>query len=155
MFLVFAQTSLIGLTYVSFLYLAKLYISLAFQIDTDELEIPKALGDIFESAAGAVYVDSGMSLDAVWTVFKPLMLPLFRHFNGAIPKSPVRVLLEAEPECVQFQPPERLLNGRFKVVVNVAGYGQFDGTGRNYRIAKNIAARRALKSMQSRSVIIN
>ena len=39
------------------------------------MEIPKALGDIFESVAGAIYLDSGMSLDAVWRVYYRLMKP--------------------------------------------------------------------------------
>jgi len=30
------------------------------------VDVPKVLGDIFESVAGAIFVDSGMSLDAVW-----------------------------------------------------------------------------------------
>jgi len=31
------------------------------------------LGDIFESVAGAIYIDSGMSLDTTWRVYFPLM----------------------------------------------------------------------------------
>lgn len=30
--------------------------------------MPKALGDVFESVAGAIFLDSGMSLDTVWKV---------------------------------------------------------------------------------------
>lgn len=40
-----------------------------------ELEVPKALGDIFESLAGAIYLDSGMSLDTVWRVYYRIMKP--------------------------------------------------------------------------------
>lgn len=40
-----------------------------------EMEIPKALGDIFESVAGAIYLDSGMSLDSVWRVYYRMMKP--------------------------------------------------------------------------------
>jgi endoribonuclease Dicer len=43
--------------------------------DEVELEIPKALGDIFESVAGAIYLDSDMSLDAVWRVYYRMMKP--------------------------------------------------------------------------------
>lgn len=32
------------------------------------MEVPKALGDVFESVAGAIFLDSNMSLDAVWKV---------------------------------------------------------------------------------------
>lgn len=38
--------------------------------------MPKAMGDIFESLAGAIYMDSGMSLETVWQVYYPMMRPL-------------------------------------------------------------------------------
>lgn len=34
------------------------------------------MGDIFESLAGAIYMDSGMSLETVWQVYYPMMRPL-------------------------------------------------------------------------------
>ena len=37
------------------------------------MEVPKALGDVFESVAGAIYLDSHMSLDAVWKVYYRMM----------------------------------------------------------------------------------
>ena len=43
--------------------------------DDEDIEIPKALGDIFESVAGAIYLDSGMSLDTVWGVYYRIMKP--------------------------------------------------------------------------------
>lgn len=44
--------------------------------------------------------------------------------------------------------PERTLDGRFRVTVNIVGKGSFSGTGRNYRIAKTAAAKRALKHLR-------
>ena len=41
-------------------------------VDIDELDPPKVLGDVLESVAGAVFVDSGLSLESVWSVFCPL-----------------------------------------------------------------------------------
>ena len=41
-------------------------------IDIDELDPPKVLGDVLESVAGAVFLDSGLSLESVWSVFCPL-----------------------------------------------------------------------------------
>ena len=41
--------------------------------EAEDIEVPKALGDIFESVAGAIYLDSGLSLDAVWTVYYRMM----------------------------------------------------------------------------------
>jgi len=51
--------------------------------EAEDVEVPKALGDVFESLAGAIYLDSGMSLDAVWSVYYTIMkseignIPLF------------------------------------------------------------------------------
>lgn len=36
--------------------------------EAEDVEVPKALGDIFESVAGAIFLDSSMSLDMVWKV---------------------------------------------------------------------------------------
>lgn len=41
--------------------------------------------------------------------------------------------------------PERTSDGKIRVTVNVVGKGTFTGVGRNYRIAKSAAAKRALK----------
>ncbi|GFO41771.1 endoribonuclease dicer [Plakobranchus ocellatus] len=113
-----------------------------------EMEIPKALGDIFESVAGAIYLDSGMSLDAVWTVYYRMMKPHIDKYLKSIPKSPVRELLETEPETAKFERPQRTVNGKVRVTVNVVGKGEFSGVGRNYRIAKSAAAKRALRSIR-------
>ncbi|XP_068656481.1 endoribonuclease Dicer homolog 3a isoform X2 [Aristolochia californica] len=37
---------------------------------------PKALADLVESIAGAVLIDTGVDLEAIWQVFKPLLLPI-------------------------------------------------------------------------------
>lgn len=36
--------------------------------EAEDVEVPKALGDVFESVAGAIFLDSNMSLDTVWKV---------------------------------------------------------------------------------------
>ena len=51
------------------------------QHEREDIEIPKALGDIFESVAGAIYLDSGMSLDTVWQVYYRLMKPQIGKFE--------------------------------------------------------------------------
>ncbi|KAK3597389.1 hypothetical protein CHS0354_040114 [Potamilus streckersoni] len=114
-----------------------------------ELEVPKALGDIFESLAGAIYLDSGMSLDAVWRVYYRIMNKQIDKYLKSIPKSPVRELLEMEPETAKFQKPERTLDGKMRVAVNVVGKGVFTGIGRNYRIAKSAAAKKALRCIKT------
>lgn len=68
-----------------------------------KLQVPKALGDIFESVAGAIYMDSGMDLDEVWRVYEPMMTPLIKKFSLCVPRAPVRELLEMEPETAKFR----------------------------------------------------
>ncbi|XP_071079246.1 endoribonuclease Dicer-like isoform X2 [Haliotis cracherodii] len=119
------------------------------QVEEVELEIPKALGDIFESVAGAIYLDSGMSLDTVWRVYYRIMRPQIEKYLKSIPKSPVRELLELEPETAKFEKPERTMEGKIRVTVNVVGKGVFSGIGRNYRIAKSAAAKKALRIIRS------
>ncbi|KAJ2942402.1 hypothetical protein O0L34_g16006 [Tuta absoluta] len=116
----------------------------------EDVEVPKALGDLFESVAGAIFLDSGMSLSAVWKSYVNLMGAELEAFSAAAPKSPVRELLEAEPDTAKFGKPERLADGRrVRVCVEVFGRGAFKGVGRNYRIAKGTAARCALRHLKA------
>jgi endoribonuclease Dicer len=39
----------------------------------EAVEVPKVLGDLFESLAGAIYLDSGLNLQEVWRVYYRLM----------------------------------------------------------------------------------
>jgi endoribonuclease Dicer len=39
----------------------------------EEVDVPKALGDIFESLAGAIFLDSGCNLSAVWNLYYSIM----------------------------------------------------------------------------------
>ncbi|XP_076355471.1 endoribonuclease Dicer-like isoform X2 [Tachypleus tridentatus] len=115
---------------------------------TEEVEVPKALGDIFESVAGAIYLDCGMSLDTVWRVYYPMMKPEIEYFSIEVPKQPIRKLLEMGPHTVTFQLPEKTASGRIKVQMDVAGVGSFIGVGRNKSVAKNIAAKQALRKLK-------
>lgn len=48
-----------------------------------ELDPPKVLGDLLESLMGAIFIDSGMDLEAVWRVF----IKVFRDKIGiAVPR---------------------------------------------------------------------
>lgn len=118
----------------------------------EDVEVPKALGDLFESVAGAIFLDSDMSLGAVWRSYENLMGAELEAFSACAPKSPVRELLEAEPDTAKFGKPERLADGRrVRVCVEVFGRGTFKGIGRNYRIAKGTAARCALRHLKKGS----
>lgn len=70
--------------------------------EAEDVEVPKALGDVFESVAGAIFLDSNMSLDCVWKVYSTMMRPEIEQFSNSVPKSPIRELLELEPETAKF-----------------------------------------------------
>ena len=48
-----------------------------------------------------------------------------------------------------FSKPERTMDGKIRVTVNVVGKGVFTGVGRNYRIAKSAAAKKALRCIKT------
>lgn len=51
--------------------------------EMEDVEVPKALGDIFESVAGAIYLDSNMSLDTVWRVYYSMMKPEIGEYTSS------------------------------------------------------------------------
>lgn len=131
-----------------FAYPEKYYLEEEECEEAEEVEVPKALGDIFESVAGAIYLDSGMSLDTVWQVYYAMMKPEIEYFSTHVPKSPIRELLELEPQTAKFERAEMTLSGKVRIRVEVFGKGRFVGVGRNKRIAKCTAAKRALRALR-------
>ncbi|XP_037943698.1 endoribonuclease Dcr-1-like, partial [Teleopsis dalmanni] len=122
--------------------------------DAEDVEVPKALGDVFESIAGAIFLDSNMCLDVVWQVYSNMMKPEIEQFSNSVPKSPIRELLELEPETAKFGKPEKLADGRrVRVTVEVFCKGVFRGIGRNYRIAKCTAAKCALRQLKKQGLL--
>ncbi|CAI4229108.1 unnamed protein product [Auanema sp. JU1783] len=116
----------------------------------EDIEVPKALSDIFESVAGAIYLDSGRNLDVVWRVFHNLMKSTIEECCANPPRSPIRELMELEPTKTRFSKMERITeNGKVRVTVEVSNKMKFTGMGRNYRIAKTTAAKRALRYLKS------
>ena len=118
--------------------------------EAEDVEVPKALGDIFESVAGAIFIDSGLSLDAVWRVYYRMMKDSIDMYSNNVPKSPIREILELEPETAQFGKPEKLADGRrVRCTLEIIGKGVFKGIGRSYRIAKCTAAKCALRAIKT------
>ncbi|KAK8940022.1 hypothetical protein KSP40_PGU012342 [Platanthera guangdongensis] len=56
------------------------------------LKAPKVLGDIVESIAGAILIDTNLDLDKVWGIFEPLLSPIVSPTSLELP--PFRELLE-------------------------------------------------------------
>jgi len=106
---------------------------------------PKLLGDIFESLAGAIFLDSGLDLVQVWKVFYPIMQPLIVKYMEKTPLHPVTELHELKPtvslSCNKME------DGKVVCTWNVDGK-QFQGTGQNKTMAKATAALKALSELK-------
>lgn len=57
--------------------------------EVEDLSPPKVLGDILESLAGAIFIDSGFCLESVWRVFRP-------HFERKIGNFPCLCMHKVE-----------------------------------------------------------
>ncbi|KAL5989061.1 Dicer-like protein 1 [Asimina triloba] len=57
-----------------------------------DCKAPKVLGDIVESIAGSIFLDSGRDTSVVWQVFRPLLHPMVTP--ETLPMHPVRELQE-------------------------------------------------------------
>lgn len=123
--------------------------------ELDEVEVPKALGDIFESVAGAIYLDSGMSLDTVWKVYYPMIAPALWHVSKHVPKSPVRELyevLKTKNVFSQAVTKEKKLSldkgEKTYILVKLPNGKEVEGVGSNKKVAKRSAAKRALAELR-------
>jgi endoribonuclease Dicer len=87
----------------------------------DEEGAPKLLGDIFEAVAGAIYLDSNLSIETVRTVYEPLWREFFDRFitPERVRVHPIRELQEMVQEfgCQEAN-----------MVITNADNGQFDAT---------------------------
>ncbi|KAJ8955501.1 hypothetical protein NQ318_003604 [Aromia moschata] len=119
--------------------------------EVEDVEVPKALGDVFESVAGLY----SWTLACLWTpsgrVYYEMMKAEIEQFSNRVPKSPIRELLELEPETAKFGKPEKLADG--EEGCESPSRCSAKGIGRNYRIAKCTAAKCALKHLKRRGLI--
>lgn len=122
------------------------------------VEVPKVLGDILEAIVGAVFIDSKMDLQVVWSVYTRLF-PL-KQINKVIemkPKHPVAVLGERFPTNVKYNSAQVSKDGIVSIVVEVTiddngtkEKFKFKGLGRNGKSAKYGAAKCALREFEKK-----
>nr|CAH7736058.1 unnamed protein product [Callosobruchus chinensis] len=118
----------------------------------EQLDVPKALGDVFEALAGAIYLDCGKDLKTVWKVFHKIMWNEMELFSQNVPQNSVKRLYEWQGAHPQFGnakvtknqkvivPLQFLMNGVPKLV---------HGCGANKVMAKKAAAKLALRFLDS------
>ncbi|KMQ96898.1 endoribonuclease dicer [Lasius niger] len=116
------------------------------------VDVPKVLGDLFESLIGAIYLDTGKNLTKVWEIVYCFIHKEIDKFSRNIPKHPVRLIHENTDARPKFMDAE-LLEGADTIMVPlkiiIAGKEKlFHGFGANKKQAKCAAAKQALKRLQ-------
>ncbi|KAL0108749.1 hypothetical protein PUN28_014111 [Cardiocondyla obscurior] len=116
------------------------------------IDVPKILGDLFESLIGAIYLDSGKSLVKVWEIIYSLMHEEINKFSKNVPKQPVRVIYENTDVHPKFLDAKLITDTGMVMIplkITIAGKEHFFyGFGVNKKLAKCAAAKQALKRIQ-------
>lgn len=120
----------------------------------ESVDIPKSLGDIFESIVGAVYLDSGMSLEKTWKLIYGLMKDELQQFMEDVPKQIVRRLYEFNKGSANPKFFNAILipdDGTLGVPLKIMCKGEEKlvlGIGKNKELARKAAAKCALNELQ-------
>nr|XP_016481139.1 PREDICTED: endoribonuclease Dicer homolog 1 [Nicotiana tabacum] len=114
-----------------------------------DCKAPKVLGDIFESIAGAIFLDSGCDTAAVWKVFQPLLHPMVTP--ETLPMHPVRELQERCQQQAQGLEYKASRSGNIATVeVYVDGIQVGMAQNPQKKMAQKLAARNALVVLKER-----
>ncbi|CAK7352744.1 unnamed protein product [Dovyalis caffra] len=118
---------------------------------------PKALGDLVESIAGALLIDTKFNLDDVWRIFKPLLSPIVTPEKLELP--PLRELVELCDSIGVFVKDKCTKKGE---MLHAQLWVQLDnellsgeGYDKNRKAAKGKAASCLLKKLQKRGIIFS
>uniref|UniRef100_A0A8D8ZVS6 Endoribonuclease Dcr-1 n=1 Tax=Cacopsylla melanoneura TaxID=428564 RepID=A0A8D8ZVS6_9HEMI len=117
----------------------------------EHVDVPKALGDVFEALIGAVYIDSGKDLSRVWYLLYNVMKKELDAFTREVPKNAIRLLHELQ--CWPEFGNAKTLSGRSIVPLSVMigrnhTRRNFFGVGLNKKNAKMAAAKMALRYIE-------
>ncbi|XP_057430134.1 endoribonuclease Dicer homolog 2-like [Lotus japonicus] len=130
----------------------KLSSSSTFGWDIDiETPFPKVLGDIIESLAGAILVDSGYNKEVVWRSIRPLLEPLVTPETFKLhPAAELHILCQRRNYTLKedLYREEDVLNCTIKVETNDGVIHQHKYRGlADRRTAKKLACKEILKSL--------
>ncbi|KAL0440784.1 UNVERIFIED_CONTAM: Endoribonuclease Dicer1 [Sesamum radiatum] len=114
-----------------------------------DCKAPKVLGDIVESIAGAIFLDSGCNTAAVWKVFQPLLNPMVTP--QTLPMHPVRELQERCQQQAEGLEYKASRNGNLATVeVYVDGVQVGVAHNPQKKMAQKLAARNALVALKEK-----
>jgi endoribonuclease Dicer len=117
-----------------------------------DCKAPKVLGDIVESIAGAIFLDSGRDTGAVWKVFQPLLHPIVTP--ETLPMHPVRELQERCQQQAEGLEYKASRAGNLATVqVYVDGVELATAQNPQKKMAQKLAARNALVALKEKEEI--
>ncbi|XP_075227307.1 endoribonuclease Dcr-2 isoform X2 [Lycorma delicatula] len=118
----------------------------------EAVEVPKVLGDVFESIVAAIFLDSGKCLKTTWNFIYKFMKKEIESYSAKVPKNHIRLLYE-ENVSVKFRRCHIIEEfGRIMVPVEIfynGEYKTFYGFGETKAQAKRAAAKLALRHIHS------
>lgn len=116
---------------------------------------PKVLGDLVESIAGAILIDTKLNLDEVWRIFKPLLSPIVTPDKLELP--PLRELIEWCDSLGYFLKQICTTKGdlvKAELILQLEDDQLVkEGCGPNRKIAKGQAALLLLKNLEERGIL--
>ncbi|KAG8641560.1 hypothetical protein MANES_12G002800v8, partial [Manihot esculenta] len=116
-----------------------------------EVSFPKVLGDVIESLAGAIFVDSGYNKEVVFQSIRPLLEPLVTP--DTLKLHPVRELNEL-CQVQHFEKRKAVpssINGTSSVTVEVGAHGltfKHTSSAADKKTAKKLASKEVLKALK-------
>ncbi|EXC13651.1 Endoribonuclease Dicer-1-like protein [Morus notabilis] len=114
-----------------------------------DCKAPKVLGDIVESIAGAIFLDSGRDSAVVWKVFEPLLQPMVTP--ETLPMHPVRELQERCQQQAEGLEYKASRNGNVATVeVFIDGVQMGIAQNPQKKMAQKLAARNALAALKEK-----
>ncbi|XP_034923676.1 endoribonuclease Dicer homolog 2 [Populus alba] len=112
-----------------------------------ETVFPKVLGDVIESLAGAILVDSGYKKEAVFESIRPLLEPLITPETLRL--QPVRELIElCQRQHFDYKKPIVSRNGR-----NASVTIEVEANGRIFKHTATVADKKTAKKLASKEVL--
>ncbi|CAF3752172.1 unnamed protein product [Rotaria sp. Silwood1] len=114
---------------------------------------PKALADVFEALVGAIFFDSGNSLETVWQVIEPLLRKYLDRSISQPNLNPIRLFSEHGGKVIEESTDKDGDKPMAVCIVQMLDGAQFEGRGLNKKIAKANACREAMKHQQHNEYI--
>lgn len=124
----------------------------------EAIDVPKVIGDLFESIIGAVFLDCGLNLETTWNIIYGLLKQELHEFMVDVPLQIIRQLYEYEKGSAEPKFYDSVVCEDFSVAVPVEIFCGLDkdgvkikkvfvGVAKNKSLAKKGAAKLAMKAL--------